>query len=400
MSKSSPNFITVLLTLATLIAFSAVVHGYSPIKGNLIFLLSAFAILYAKTSRGGIKERYFVISLCLVFLSSIPMLYWQQPRFLLVPSYFVLSILVVSVLNKNDIKAYVDLSSWFVMVMLIGAVIGVLYAFFGGEPLLEFNNEDGRLNQLFLTTFSNFKMLNLIRPSGIFDEPGALSFVICLVAALRHALGCNRRTTWILLGVGFITTSVAHLMYVVLHAIDELKGHKRAQFALVSFVGVMMVGTAVVLASEPLQELFTILFFDRFSSGNLGDDRMESFQNGINYLNSTSFFFGLDGECAVGLASCFDKGYGAYAATPLSPVVHWGIFAAIPYYLILLYLVMSFVRRFDFVMLGIFVLLLQRPYTMSVGYSLFILLTIYVLADKQRSNSSKTPTLPGKSLVA
>lgn len=400
MSQSSPKFIAILLTLATLIAFSAVVHGYSPIKGNLIFFLSAFAILYIKTSMVGINKGHFVISLCLVILTSIPMLYWQQPRFLLVPSYFILSLLVVSLLNNSDIKAYVELLSRFMMIVAIGAVIGVIYAYLGGEPLLEFNNEDGRPNQLFLTTFSNFQMLNLIRPSGIFDEPGALSFVICLVAALRHALGCNRRITWILLGIGFITTSVAHLIYVVLHAIGDFKGHKKAKFALVTFLGVTTAGTALVLASAPLQELFSVLFLDRFSSGDLGNDRMESFQNGIDYLNLTSFFFGLDGECAVGLANCFDKGFGPYAATPLSLVVHWGIFAAIPYYLLLLYLVIGFVRRLDFVMLGIFVLLLQRPYTMSVGYSLFILLTIYVLAVKHRSNLSKTTTLQARSPVA
>ena len=384
--KYASLYIASFLVFATLVSFSAVVHGYSPIKGNVIFFLSVAAILFAKSAWRGIEERYLFVSLCLLLFAVVPMLYWQQPRFLLVPSYFILSLIVVSVLQRDDYEAYVNLTTQIVIVMLIGSIIGVVYAYFGGEPLLEFPNEDGRPNALYLTTLSNFQIGNFIRPSGIFDEPGALSFVICLVAASRQALGRDKRVTWFILLAGFVTTSVAHLVYVVLHAMNELKGDNNENAGTFATVGVLIFVCIIASMLLVQSDLFVALFLDRFTSGGLGDDRFESLGNGFLYLTGKTFFFGLDGECSVGLIDCFDKGYAPFSATPLFVVVRWGILLALPYYLMLIYLLGKFLRTFNFVALGILFLLLQRPYTILVGYSLFILFTVFSIAQSERLN--------------
>lgn len=381
-----------LLTLATIVAVSPFVLAFLPIKGNIVSILAIGAILISKAAWRGIGDKCFYWCLGIVFIAVIPVLYWQQPRLMLIPIYFVLSVLAVSVLSKDDMKAFVELLTWLVLILLLGAVFGTLYAYFGGVPILEFANEDGRLNQLYLTTLTNSQFENFIRPSGIFDEPGALSFVTCFVAALRHAMGRNKKITWFLLALGFVTSSVAHLIYALLHATEEFKDSRR--------VKVVFMATVVVICSlvfmalfQSIQDIFSTLFLSRFSDenlGNLGQDRLIALINAVGYINVNNFMFGLDSDCAVGLANCtFDKGFANYSDNPLTLLIHWGGFLAFPYYFALVYLAVISVRQRSFVTLGILLLLLQRPYVMSFGYSLLIVLTIFVLANKRASDGMR-----------
>jgi uncharacterized membrane protein len=390
----------ILLFVATIVSVSPLIHAYSPIKGNVIFVVAVLTILIRKSWWSVAYSKYSFWCLLVAFFAVIPTLYWQQPLMLLIPTYFLVSILAVSVIDSDDVRAFVELVSAFLVVTLAGAVIGTLYAYFGGAPLLEFLNPDDRVNKLFLTTLTNTQVLNYIRPSGIFDEPGALSFVICFVAALRHATGCNKRVTWILLGIGFITTSVAHLLYSFMHAAQEFKGNKRAGKLLVTMGLVALILWLVVIFFPPVQDIFSVLFLSRLSGEDLGVDRTTTMASAFKYLDPHSIFFGLDPQCAVGLADCLlDKGYEDYGDNPLTLLVHWGILLAFPYYFSLFYSARVALLRRNFIIVGLLILLLQRPYTMSYGYSLFIILTLLTLMNvslrpKKKDDGLKTtPTL-------
>lgn len=376
-----------LLIIATMVAVSPLIHAYSPIKGNVVFILALNIILASSLLRKGVGKKYIIWCLVIGFSAFISTLYWQELRLMLVPTYFVLSILIISVLDKNDIKIFVEILTWLVMMLLWGAVLGTLYAYFGGAPILDLVNPDGRLNQLYLTTLTNSQFENLIRPSGIFDEPGALSFVTCFVAALRHGLGGGKRATWILLALGFITMSVAHLIYVLLHAVEEFKSHRRTKTVLIIVSVVAICSWMLVAFIQPIQDIFSALFFSRFTGDGLdtlGQDRLLTLKNAIDYLNISTFMFGLDSDCAVGLADCVsDKGFDGYGDNPLTLLVHWGWWLSFPYYLSLGYLVFNSVRQRSFITLGILLLLFQRPYTMSYGYSMLIVLTVFVLTTKK-----------------
>jgi hypothetical protein len=52
----------------------------------------------------------------------------------------------LSIENEKEFMAFVSLLSCFVLIMLIGAVFGIVYAYYGGTPILQFANPDGRLN--------------------------------------------------------------------------------------------------------------------------------------------------------------------------------------------------------------------------------------------------------------
>lgn len=61
----------------------------------------------------------------------------------------------------------------------------------------------------------------------------------------------------------------------------------------------------------------------------------------------------------------------------------------------LAYLAVKSTQQRSFVMLGILLLLLQRPYVMSYGYSLLIVLTIFVLVNKHASEDMRElPMMP------
>jgi hypothetical protein len=392
------KLIAVLLTLATVIAISPFVHALSPIKGNIISILVLFSIWAVKALWTGVNKKYYFWCFWVISIAIIPTLYWQELRLMLVPIYFVLSILTVSVLNDSEIKAYVGLLTWLVLIVLFGALFGILYAYYGGSSILQFANPDGRLNQLYLTTLTNAQFGRYIRPSGIFDEPGALSFVICFVVALRHAMGANKNITRILLISGFVTTSVAHLVFTILYAAAEIQDNRRSVDVII-VLGIA-VGLVVLLALfEPISDIISTLLSSRFSDdnlANLGKDRMTTLMNAVSYLDMKTFMFGLDSNCIVGVSSCLDLGFENYGENPLSLLVHYGGFLAFPYYFALAYLVIYSVWRRDFIMLGLFLLLLQRPYTMSYGYSMLILLTIFVLANSHASNKVRMLRRPHK----
>jgi len=371
-----------LLFFCTVFGDSAVAFALIPIPRSYLFILGSFAIIAIQAKSGWINHKAWVLSLFLMALAFFPAVYWPEPHFFLFPIYFILSILIVSILDRASIGRYVDILSWLAVIILIGAFIGTLYAYFGGSALYTFANEDGRTNQLFLTTLTNFQVGNLIRPSGISDEPGALSFWLCCTAAMRHHLGRDKRLTWVILIAGFITFSVAHMLFVAFYTLETLKQYR---LTIRSIVIVVAVATGIFLIFyfvPAFQDMFSFLFLDRLGDRNLGEDRSGAMQHAYSYLNESSFFYGIDPECATGAANCMERGYKLFGENPLALLTKWGIFTALPYYLVMIYGLIKAIPRANFVLLGVLMLLLQRPNTMSVCYSLLILVTIFVVAGR------------------
>jgi hypothetical protein len=382
---SRANLTAGLLLLGGVLSLCPLLSAFSPIKGNILALAAAAAIIVIRIDWYSINRRLAALILLLAATAGVSASYWGEPRMMFIPIYVISSALAISVLRRRDVNAFVELFTWLMIAMLVGAVVGLFYAFFGGAPILSFPNPDGRLNQLFLTTLTNSQYENFIRPAGLFDEPGALSFVVCCLAAVRHALGYEKRTTWIMLLLGLATMSLAHMLYMVVHGINELSGSKHMIKALVGATAVAIVLYAVVTFVQPVNEIYSNLLLAKFAFSNgrlVGDNRTDLFLNAARYINPSSFWFGIDAKCALGYVNCAEQRYGQYGENPLTLLMQWGLLISFPYYLGLLYLgVVAFLRR-SLIPLGILLLLLQRPYTMSFGYALTILLTIAVLAQK------------------
>lgn len=366
--------VAVWVLLAAVIPLSPVALFLRPLTGN-IFSLLCIAWIFFHYHSIRFTPSIYLAAIATIAGSLLCAAYWGQLKLAVLPIYFVSALLLVSRLDSEEIAYFADIASKVLVVMLVGCVIGFLYVFFGGQALIEFPNEDGRMNGLYLTTLSNSKVLNILRPAGIFDEPGTLSFVLCMIAAIRHSLRMDKRTTWIMLSLGLITFSMAQAVYVLLHLAAELKTSTAR--ALKYTIGFVAIGTTVIAFVPMIYAVLSNNLFQRFvlqDGALVGDNRSSLFVSAVNHLNGRVFWWGLDADCITNRAACIQKGYDAFGENPLAPLVLYGVFNSWPYYMLQAALLTFFLWRRNLVAMGVFLVLLQRPNVMSYSYAILILL--------------------------
>jgi hypothetical protein len=373
--------------LAAVAPLSPVLH-YLPVRAN-VFSMACTLWIFIKYFRLRFDGFVYVVVLATLLISTLPAMYWDGLKLLAVPTYFIAALMLVSRLDDEDLRGFSDFSSTVLLVMLVGCIIGFFYAFLGGEALIEFANPDTRTNGLYLTTLSNAKLLNIIRPSGIFDEPGTLSFVVCMIAAQRHALRMDRRMTWTLLGLGFITFSIAHVIYAVAHLAAELRRSPGRTFRDAALI--LSVMTVLIVSVPGVYAVASDSLFQRFvlNDGSFqGDNRTELFLGALSQLDWRAFWWGLDADCIINIPACVAKGYLPAGETPLGPLVLYGLFNSWAYYAVEALLLALFFRKGRFVAIGIFLVLLQRPYVLNFGSAILILLTLKIVASTARSEQT------------
>lgn len=366
-----------LLFFIVFLSISPVLSSLLGVGGNIFFLALCCLFILIKTSSISRFNRRLPVLVVLVFLCAMPAtLFWVEPGILFFPIYFLFSIFVFFLSNNDEINIFCEISSFFLRVVLFGAWIGFFYALLGGASLFSIENPDGRENAFFLSTFSNFFVGSLIRPAGIFDEPGALSFVICFISALRHKCGMPKKITWQLLFLGLITLSFAHFVYMALHAFQDRRYLISKRKSLIYmftpvFIIFILIPTFEVSDAE--------IFFSRFvvTDGRLvGDSRTDLFISALDRIDSKSLLFGVDADCVVRPKICESEGHEPFGETPAGIILMLGLFLSLPYFSMILLLFSSLIVERDFIALGLLLLLLQRPYVMAFGYSLLILLVV------------------------
>ncbi len=331
------------------------------------------------------KTNILVISMSLFILAFAILfsLWWKLPSLIFYPIYFLLSLYVVSFLSIEEKSLIISYLSWIMLFLCIGAAVGFVYALLGGESILKIKNPDGRESNLFLSTMTNWTAGKLIRPSGLFDEPGALSFFICLTCAMRNLLNKDRKFTWLLLFLGFITLSVAHVIYVFFHAISEKIRIRKLFVPLI----IIMFSFSIFSFNNEESKLIDKYFLDRFKIENgkmVGDNRTDLMINAYNMIDESSFFFGKDYECITDIDNCNAR-HPPFGENILSPLALTGFLLSSPYYIILLSIfLLGFRKQKNLYFVGVMLLLCQRPYVMTYGYSLIILLFYILALNKQR----------------
>ncbi len=349
--------------------------------------LNSFASLLSK-----IKIKYklifiFIISLVFGIINS---LYWGS--FTLVSLvYFLFALTLLLFINKIQILKFVTLMSLVHYWMLLLAILGFVYTILYQSPLLVIDNPDGRSNGLYLTTLSNTYIAGFIRPSGIYDEPGTFSFIICLIVALRETLSMDRRLTGRLMFLGCITFSIAHLIFLVIYLLHVYKASKLFM-GIIYFVCSFYI---LLIIFDGFAE-FSEIFLNRFSIVDgefIGDTRSPLIKNAWEYLDTTSAIFGLNGDCILRNSNCNIFQYNPYDDNPLSLITHYGLTLSWNYYFLLLYLFYRFLR-FDMIAIGVFLLLLQKPYLNSFGFSIVLVLYAYALINFSKLSDIEFEKIP------
>lgn len=354
------------------------VFPYFGIRGTFvtIALFAALFVLFRGTEIR-LSNWFLFSSLTLLILACAPALFWMDARYALSPIFLIFSLFLLQLTDPRAMDWFLRLSTGLMLVLLIGAITGFVLAWNGVQPLFEIANSDGKANYFFYTTFSRLRWGHVIRPTGFFDEPGAFSFMICAVAALRHLHGRDTRVTWLMLGMGFITLSLAHLVYVLIHALAERLRFRNVVGIVATLLPMILV--AGYLGGFDILEKRVLSRVTLTEAGEMvGDNRSWRMVNAADHLSAhpQSIFFGADPSCRFEQDICKKK-FPMMGENPLSPLVLNGIFISWPYYLVLAILFMAplFGRQY-IVSFAFGALLLQRPYMLGIGYSLIGLLVV------------------------
>jgi hypothetical protein len=370
------------MLMASVIILSPVFLTIWSIRSNIFSLICLFLVWVSKNFRSS-RKSLFIVSV-LLLLTFFNVFYWGQATFK-AGVYLYTSLFVVFLLTSEDLYKFTNSLTTLLLFLLVGGLIGFVYAYYGGGALFTFPNEDTRLNSFYLSTLSTHYVDGLIRPSGIFDEPGALSFIVCICVALRESLGMDRRQSWVMMLLGLITLSTAHAVFIALFWM-KVKWIS-PQDILKSIVVIFLILLLLTSFDNPVNTIVTYILgrFEIVNGAFHGDNRSALIINSYNYLDLRTFLFGLDGNCIMGSPLCPTKLYTGYCCNPLTLIVHYGIFLSLPYYSAIAYLAFKFVQRKDLIILGVLLLLLQRPYTHAFGYA--TLLVTYLYSINYRKNT-------------
>jgi len=357
-----------------------------------LFIVVGTSLVFLFSTSLKLKKWFIYLTLIILCTSSITALYWGDFRFVFANIFLIGVLFLLQFSIMQTINKVVDIASILLLMIVIGGVIGFVLAFLGTPSLLDFPNPDGRPNQFFYTTLSNAVMGDIIRPSGIYDEPGALSLYICAIAAMRHLLGKNNKLTWALLVLGFVTLSLAHLIYVFFHFMAE----RLTKQNVLSFVLIFLIAVSAVFLTgfnSVLEEkLFHRLVVSEETGSIEGDNRSFRMFNAIELMETDSkiIFFGGDPSCRFDGNMCKTL-FPPIGENPLTPLFTNGLLVAWPFYLTLLTLFISpvFGRKY-FVPFGFGLLLLQRPEMLVVSGVMIstIILMLTILSIKRGIISS------------
>ncbi|MEB0140844.1 hypothetical protein QN363_17595 [Undibacterium sp. CCC2.1] len=274
-----------------------------------------------------------------------------------------------------------DFATKFMGLSLALAIIGFLYALAGGADLFRLINPDGRELLLFLSTFSNSNFPigggHIIRPSFIFDEPGAYTFAIDTILLINLMVYRKLRgIDWFLIIGGLITFSIAHILVCCLIVFAA----RKSKLLFIPACAISGIDYLLYLSSGVSQ------IIDRFTvvDGALaGDNRSKLFERAFDLV--VEHPYGMGGICNWDISSCFDI-YGGFGENPAFPAAYYGIMAASAYYLIFFIIVSLIVisalklnRFWMLTSLAILALIAQRPFLFNIGYNLQILLIFSML---------------------
>jgi hypothetical protein len=301
---------------------------------------------------------------------------WGSWAFYISPFYFITSLFLVSSLGKWELVKITQLATCLAFSLIVGAYAANLYYWIGLSPIFQLSTLEESL-YLYLSTLS-YEYAGYIRPSGIYDEPGALSFVICIIAYLRHRLGLNHLTTLVLIFTGAVTTSLAHIFFLFLFLIlvkrptRGSKGKSRAGAIL------LMISIGIILQIAFPENLFSSRLRVQEDGSLSGDNRTQLLISAYRIIENdfSIFMYGI-GSLTEDENNALVAEYGEFTTNPLSPIIRSGVLGSFWYYaFILYYLVNGFSRPERSIMLALCFILLQRPYVMNYGYSTMLFLVI------------------------
>jgi hypothetical protein len=394
-SKHKMNFFSLLMV--SIMVFYGLIF-WSPLVGTegrgIYFALVSIVIVSMApiVLKRSINNFYLYLILAIFLTGAISSVYWATLKPLFANIWVLLALLLYGFSTRKEKEIFINIATVWIVVLLIGAYIAFLIAALGVDPLGDFPNPDGRPNYIFYGTLSNVFIGDFIRPAGIYDEPGSFSLLICFIVAMRYAIGKSNVVSIVILFLGLITTSLAHVIFLLLFLIANLRlvlSSKKALFFLpIAFV--LLMGTVGQEVVEKLTDRFAN-FVSNVATPHSNEievgNRTRHVLNSIEVINRVEFspVFGFHSDCFRD-ASCGSR-IMDLCCEPLVPFVKGGIMYGWFYYLVLLVAFISpiFLGSRGIVMFALGLLLLQRPGIYGMGGSMFIIFALGLLLINNRA---------------
>ncbi|PML28570.1 hypothetical protein BCT82_06845 [Vibrio breoganii] len=365
-----------IIFLCALIFWSPVIPALTNIMTSWLYLpaLSVLSITLI-INRVSIKILILMLMLLLMLLSVALFIDdYYFIRFISIPIAIFASFYAIK--SRYILDKLCSFMTIFAIVACVCSIVGFIYALSGADYSFSIINPDGRENYFYLTTFTNYVRGTIIRPSFIYDEPGALSFVLCSICFLRLVLRRPIKTTFIILMLGVITLSLAHLIILILTFIfySNLKSK------------ILLLVISLIIISVTITDSRFSFFYSRFEiteDGLKGDNRSEQVENFLEVVDIDLILFG-NYRCMKDKSIC--ESHGDISSSIVSPAYNGGLMLLIVQLFIHLILVLAMILRPNKVTISVslmlFLLLLQRPYFHMMGYQIFIFMITFLLINQ------------------
>lgn len=243
----------------------------------------------------------------------------------------IISLITVSIINESGLRYFCKIFIYLMAAFsLLGALFFFVELFFHVNPLLEYENADGKTGYFFGITCTNAfnPMYYTIRYSGFFDEPGAMGLWGGIALILNRILFDNKRIELILIISLIFTFSLGYFATLVLYAIFFLidKRMKKWIFPLVLLFGLSLF---FIIQDDHLYNItFGRMVFDSATGTIEGNNRFEAQEYAKKYF-AESPLFGIGAQYASDLN---EKGI-SISDNIYSPLARDGIFGVIVIYL-------------------------------------------------------------------
>jgi len=384
------RFVGSLFVLSILLVSMHALHGMLMIDVKWIFVISLFCLFligYIKSGLG-INKKYLLYALMLFVVCMLGTIYSKDMYQVTIGITGAVMMLAVSVNYKIAISQYV-VKCLVVMdlIFLIGAWVGFAYALAGGQSNYYVINQETNMHlYMYLLTFTNAVIGNIIRPSAVFDEPGAFALFSVLVAAINDMVDGKKSLSITILVMNLITFSLMAVMAIILYYIIAINKRNVSIRKILPFIfGFCVVVVMVYMNYDIVYNLIiNRLIFD--NDGIFENNRMSQIDLFLSEINLDIFMQGYQ----VKFGSYFG---GDMSSNPFTILFVAGVFVWLPYVLLLVWLLYVGLRyggimRYSSIIFA--ALLLQRPYIYSIYWGLFLCYYLVVLVEyKKRCDYAK-----------
>ena len=277
---------------------------------------------------------------------------------------FIIDALIIIRLYYDSIVKWLNKVTIFQLILINIGVIIIFLKLINITPVV-FELDSGRnFYHYFITGASNtiIRYYNsiLIRPTGFFEEPGAIALFLIWMLVLNEFTFKSRKMTYMIIFLGLILRSVAFIISIIFYFIIVLIIKKQLKLILVSILSLLLFIIVIRAIDSPHinYAINSIVKRTKIVDGRLGGDN-RNMSGLLKYLDAKNIFFGIGNKNVRDLHHYHDAPTGASATGFLLKNGIFGyIFLYLPF-LYLFYLYRNDKRVFFFLIIAIN--LIQRP---------------------------------------